>query len=67
MKHLSLNNLGVQELDSREMGEVDGGFIPIVVLGISFSAKAVAGWVGGCFLAGVAIGASVAAVEHSKE
>ena len=38
------------------------------LLGVSgMQAKAVAGWVGGCFLAGVAIGASVAAVEHSKE
>ncbi|MDY0253312.1 MAG: hypothetical protein RBR30_02765 [Tenuifilaceae bacterium] len=29
MKQLSLNNLGVQELDAREMGEVDGGGIVI--------------------------------------
>ncbi|MDD3567363.1 MAG: class IIb bacteriocin, lactobin A/cerein 7B family [Bacteroidales bacterium] len=33
MKELSLNNLGVQELDAREMVEVDGGFAWIAVVG----------------------------------
>jgi hypothetical protein len=30
MKQLSLNNLGVQELDAREMVETDGGAGPLI-------------------------------------
>ncbi len=48
-------------MSQQEMQEKNGGFTPLVILGVSFSAKAVAGWIGGCFLAGVGVGATVAA------
>ncbi len=35
MKNLNLENLGVQELNSKEMEVIDGGIIPLIV-GIGF-------------------------------
>ncbi|MDY0253318.1 MAG: class IIb bacteriocin, lactobin A/cerein 7B family [Tenuifilaceae bacterium] len=41
-KHLSLNNLGVQELDAREMRETDGGIVGwALALGIALGATTV--------------------------
>jgi hypothetical protein len=45
MKQLSLNNLGVQELDAREMVETDGGNPLWLPAAIAFIAGAIAGGV----------------------
>lgn len=58
-------NAFMQEMNLQEMKEVDGGFIPLVILGVAFSAKAVAGACGAVFLAGMGIGA-MAASDSSR-
>ena len=47
----------MKELDEMELKEVDGGFFPIVILGVVISAKAAA-WIlaGSIFAAGVYVG-----------
>jgi hypothetical protein len=35
MKNLELNALGVSEMNVAEMQEVDGGFIPLIIIGIA--------------------------------
>ena len=34
MKKLQLENFGVQELDAKEMKEIDGGFLAFLLFGI---------------------------------
>ncbi len=64
MKNLDLNACGVQEMQQQEMINTNGGFIPLVFWGVAISAKAVAGMVGACFLAGVGVGAAVASDQR---
>lgn len=52
----NLEQIGVQELTTVEQREVDGGFFPIVVLGVVIGAE----YVAGLFFAGVGIGVAVA-------
>jgi lactobin A/cerein 7B family class IIb bacteriocin len=55
---MNLENLGVQEMDARELQTVDGGFVPLVIWGVAVSAKAVAGACVAAFAGGVTIGAA---------
>jgi hypothetical protein len=59
MKNLELQSLGLRELDAKENMEMEGGFIPLLIFGVLYSAKVVAGV---CLLsaaAGVACGVAV--------
>ena len=58
MKNLNLEAFDVQGMSTQEMKQTDGGFIPLVIFGIAFSAKAVAGMCFGALAVGV--GASAA-------
>ncbi len=60
MKNLDLSGFGVQEMNAEEMRENDGGFIPLVILGVTYSAQLVAAACGTTFLAGVAAGVACA-------
>lgn len=42
MKNLS--KFGVQELDAKETKKIEGGFVPLVIWGVAFTAKQVAGF-----------------------
>ena len=53
---MNLQNLNLVELNAQEVQETEGGFIPLVILGITYGAPVVAGWVCGAFAAGVGIG-----------
>lgn len=56
---MKTTQFGVQELSQEEMKKVDGGFIPLVILGIKISAEIVAA----TFLTGMTIGAGIAISE----
>lgn len=43
MEALKLNEFGVQELDSRELTEVEGGIAPLIVVGAIYVGAAVSG------------------------
>lgn len=58
---MNLKNLNVAELNAQEVKETEGGFIPLIILGVTYSAPTVAAAIGACFIAGLAIGASAAA------
>jgi hypothetical protein len=47
-------------LSFEEMQEVDGGFVPLLIWGVLWSAPQVAAAAGAFFLAGVAAGTAVA-------
>jgi lactobin A/cerein 7B family class IIb bacteriocin len=49
-----------KELSFEEMQEVDGGFVPLLIWGVLWSAPQVAAAAGAFFLAGVAAGTAVA-------
>jgi lactobin A/cerein 7B family class IIb bacteriocin len=55
----NLQNFGVQEMNAKEIREIDGGFFPIAIWGVVLGAE----YVAGLFFAGLAVGASVAAAE----
>ena len=55
-----------REMNLQEMKEVNGGFIPLVIWGVAYSAKTIAAACGTTFLAGMAIGA-LAASDNSKD
>lgn len=55
----------MQEMNLQEVKEVNGGFIPLVIWGVAFTAKTVAGACGATFLAGMGIGA-LAASDSSR-
>ena len=57
---LEIEKMGLVEMNSQEVQDIDGGFFPIVVLGIYLSA----GTVSNLFFAGVAIGCTVAATKN---
>lgn len=59
MKTIDMNV--VTELNMQEANEINGGFVPLVIFGVYFSAKAVAAGAGAVFLAGMGIGAAAAA------
>ena len=59
----NLENLGVQEMNTRELTDNNGGFIPLVILGVAYTAGQVAAGTGLLFTAGVAIGALVASSQ----
>lgn len=59
MKNLNENAM-MQEMSLQEMKEVNGGFIPLVIWGVPFAAKAVASACGATFLVAMGIGALVA-------
>lgn len=48
----------LQELSLNEMKCVEGGFIPVVIAGVYYSAATVAGWCTGALAGGVALGAA---------
>lgn len=64
MKNLKGNAM-MQEMNLQEMKEANGGFIPLVIWGVAFTAKTVAGACGATFLAGMGIGA-LAASDNAK-
>ena len=53
---LELEKLGLVEMDSQEVQEVDGGFFPIAIWGSVLGAE----YVAGLFAVGCGIGAAVA-------
>jgi hypothetical protein len=53
---MNLENLNLVELNALEGQEVDGGFIPLVILGVTYAAPVVAGWCAGAFALGFAAG-----------
>jgi bacteriocin-like protein len=55
-----------KELSIDEMQEVDGGFFPLLIWGILYTAPQVAAAAGTFFLAGVATGAAVAVAVDSN-
>lgn len=56
MNNLSKNAL-IQEMSVQDMTEVNGGFIPLVVLGMAVSGKTIAiATASGIFLAGAYVG-----------
>lgn len=61
MQNLELATLNVEELNSENLMNIDGGFIPLIIWGVSLTAGQVAGGAGAMFLAGMGIGAAVAA------
>jgi len=58
---MKTTKLNVQELSLQDQQNIEGGFIPLVIWGVSFTAAQVAGGAGAMFLAGIGIGAAVAA------
>ena len=56
----------MKDLSVFEQNQVDGGFIPLVIFGVSLSAKAVAGIAGTLFLTGAGIGASIASDQATN-
>jgi lactobin A/cerein 7B family class IIb bacteriocin len=56
---MKLENLNLVELNAQEVQEVDGGFIPLVICGVYFSAKVVACAMGAAAIAGTACGIAV--------
>ncbi|WP_291400516.1 class IIb bacteriocin, lactobin A/cerein 7B family [Daejeonella sp.] len=60
---MKLENLNLVELDAREMNEVEGGFIPLIIFGYYLSAKVVAA---GCFGA-MALGTAAGIAVFSKQ
>jgi hypothetical protein len=61
MNNLEYKAIGIQDMDINEMTTTEGGFIPLIIWGVSFTAAQVAGGAGAMFLAGMGIGAAVAA------
>jgi lactobin A/cerein 7B family class IIb bacteriocin len=55
----NLQNFGVQEMNAKEIRDIDGGFFPIAIWGVVLGAE----YVAGLFYAGLAVGAAVAAAE----
>ena len=53
---MNLENLGLVELNAREVQEVEGGFFPIVVWGVVIAAE----YVAALFIAGMGVGVAVA-------
>jgi hypothetical protein len=53
---MNLENLGLVELNAQEVQGTEGGFVPLVILGVTYAAPVVAGWICGAFAAGVGIG-----------
>ena len=53
---MNLENLGLVELNAQEVQEVEGGFFPIVIWGVTIGAQ----YVAGLFFAGIGIGVAVA-------
>lgn len=50
----------MKELDKKELIDVEGGFIPLVIFGVLYSAEVVAGACGAAFFAGVGAGVAAA-------
>ena len=61
MQTLELNKMGLAPMEEYEMQEQNGGFIPLIILGVKLSA----GCVTAIFCTGMTIGAGVAAVQHA--
>lgn len=55
-----------KELSIEKMQEVEGGFIPLLIWGVLYTAPQVAAAAGTFFLAGVATGAAVAVAIDSN-
>jgi|GEM_PF-5604700 len=51
----------LSDLSDEQAREIEGGFIPLVILGVAFTAGEVAAGAGAVFIAGMGIGAAVAA------
>lgn len=49
------------DLTAEQARTTEGGFIPLIILGVAFTAGEVAAGAGAVFLAGMGIGAAVAA------
>lgn len=58
MKNLNL-------LNQNQLISVNGGFVPVVILGVTYSAKAVAGYFGA--VAAASSGVTIAAISDNKE
>jgi hypothetical protein len=55
-----LNELGLVELNDNKQKEIDGGFVPLVILGVTYTAPQVAAAAGVLFAAGAAVGTAAA-------
>lgn len=55
-----------KELSNVEIQETNGGFIPLLILGVTYTATQVAAAAGTFFLAGVATGVAVATAVDGK-
>lgn len=55
--------MNLVDLNAQEVQEVEGGFIPLVIFGVYFSAKAVAG---ACFAA-AALGTAAGIAVYAKQ
>jgi hypothetical protein len=62
MQTLDLNKMGLAPMLEVEMQEQNGGFIPLVILGVKLSA----GCVTTIFCTGMGIGAAVANAQHAN-
>lgn len=56
----NLNTFIMKELEKDELMKVDGGFVPLVIFGVLYSAEIVAAACGASFLAGFAGGIAIA-------
>lgn len=56
---MNLNNLNLVELNAQDVQEIEGGFIPLVIFGVFYSAQIVAGATCAAAALGVGIGIAV--------
>jgi lactobin A/cerein 7B family class IIb bacteriocin len=54
------------ELKKDELKKVNGGFIPLVIFGVTYSAQLVAGAIGSAFIAGFGGGIMIASMLDAK-
>jgi hypothetical protein len=59
----NLDHMELVELNDDALTEVDGGFIALTILGVTYSATTVAAAVGAATAAGVAAGVAAAAAS----
>ncbi|PIQ49884.1 MAG: hypothetical protein COW03_02565 [Cytophagales bacterium CG12_big_fil_rev_8_21_14_0_65_40_12] len=59
----NLEKMGVQEMNSGDQSASNGGFFPLVILGVYISSKVMAGIIIGTFAVGTVAGVAIAASE----
>jgi len=56
---MNLDNLNLVELNAQEVESIDGGFIPLIIFGVAYTASQVAAGMGIAFGAGLVLGSTV--------